>query len=85
MCESDVNKRSDRIADAEAALVLRARQLFYTSGDSSEEQGKFGRCDLHPPCFGNPDLPLFAVRADWIPQEVCNAARRFCPSTIGLC
>jgi len=76
MCESDVNKRSDRIADAEAALVLRARQLFYTSGDSREAQGKFGRCDLHPPCFRNPDLPLFAVRADWIPQEVRNAPPR---------
>jgi hypothetical protein len=38
MCESDVNKLSDRIADAEGAIVLRARQLFYTSGDSSESR-----------------------------------------------
>jgi hypothetical protein len=28
MVESDVNKLPDRIADAEAAVVLRARQLF---------------------------------------------------------
>ena len=47
--ESDVNKLSDRIADAEAALVLRARQLFYTSGDSSEEQESLddAMCILH--------------------------------------
>jgi hypothetical protein len=49
MCESDVNKLPDRIADAETALVLRARQLFYTSGDSSEEQESFddAMCILH--------------------------------------
>ena len=49
MCESDVNKLSERIADAEAALVLRARQLFYTSGDSSEEQENLddAMCILH--------------------------------------
>jgi hypothetical protein len=49
MGESDVNKLSDRIADAEAALVLRARQLFYTSGDSSEEQESLddAMCILH--------------------------------------
>ena len=49
MCESDVNKLSDRIADAEAALVLRTRQLFYTSGDSSEEQESLddAMCILH--------------------------------------
>jgi hypothetical protein len=38
MCESDVNKLSDRIAEAEGAIVLRAGQLFDTSGDSREEQ-----------------------------------------------
>ena len=49
MCESDVNKLSDRIADAEAALVLRTRQLFYTSGDNSEEQESLddAMCILH--------------------------------------
>ena len=38
MCESDANKLPERIADVEGAIVLRARQLFYTSGDSSEAQ-----------------------------------------------
>jgi hypothetical protein len=49
MIESDVNKLSDRIADAEAAIVLRARQLFYTSEDSSEEQESLddALCILH--------------------------------------
>jgi len=49
MCESDVNKLSDRIADAEAAIVLRARHLYYTSGDSSEEQESLddALCILH--------------------------------------
>jgi len=49
MCESDVNKLPECIADAEAALVLRARQSFYTSGDSSEEQESLddAMCILH--------------------------------------
>ena len=49
MCESDVSKLSDRIADAEGAIVLRARQLFYTSGDSNEEQESLDNalCILH--------------------------------------
>ena len=49
MCESDVNKLPERIADAEGAIVLRARQLFYTSGDSSEEQESLddALCILH--------------------------------------
>ena len=38
MCESDVNKLSERIADAETALAMRARELFYTSGDKFEEE-----------------------------------------------
>jgi hypothetical protein len=38
MCESDVNKLPERIADAEAALAMRARDLFYTSGDRFEEE-----------------------------------------------
>ena len=49
MCESDVNKLPERIADAEGAIALRARQLFYTSGDSSEEQESLDNalCILH--------------------------------------
>jgi hypothetical protein len=49
MCESDVNKLPERIADAEAALVLRARELFYTSGDNVEEQDSLddAMCILH--------------------------------------
>jgi hypothetical protein len=49
MCESDVNKLPERIAEAEGAIVLRARQLFYTSGDSSEEQESLddAMCILH--------------------------------------
>ena len=38
MCESDVNKLPERIADAETALVMRERDLFYTSGDRFEEE-----------------------------------------------
>lgn len=38
MRESDVNKLPERIADAEAALVMRARDLFYTSGDRFGEE-----------------------------------------------
>jgi hypothetical protein len=38
MCEPDVNKLPERIADAEAALVMRARDLFYTSDDRFEEE-----------------------------------------------
>ena len=47
--ESDLNKLPERIADAEGAIVLRARQLFYTSGDSSEEQESLddALCILH--------------------------------------
>ena len=49
MCESDLNKLSERIADAETALVLRARELFYTSGDNIEEQESLDNamCILH--------------------------------------
>jgi hypothetical protein len=36
--ELDANKVSDRIADAETALVERARQLFYSAGDNIEEE-----------------------------------------------
>jgi len=49
MYESDVDKLSERIADAEGAIVLRARHLYYTSGDSSEEQESLddALCILH--------------------------------------
>jgi len=49
MCESDMDKLSERIATAEGALVLRARQLFYTSVDSSEEKESLddAMCILH--------------------------------------
>jgi hypothetical protein len=36
--ESDVNRLPDRIADAETALVMRARELVYASGDKIEEE-----------------------------------------------
>jgi len=35
---ADVNKLPERIADAEAVLVMRARELFYRSGDRFEEE-----------------------------------------------
>ena len=36
--ESDSDKVSDRIAEAEAALVTRARELFHSAGDNIEEE-----------------------------------------------
>jgi hypothetical protein len=36
--ELDVNKVSDRIAEAETALVTRARELFHAAGDNIEEE-----------------------------------------------
>jgi hypothetical protein len=36
--ELDANKVSDRIAEAETALVTRARQLFDSAGDNIEEE-----------------------------------------------
>jgi hypothetical protein len=36
--ESDANKVSDRIAEAETALVTRARELFHAAGDNIEEE-----------------------------------------------
>jgi len=38
MCESDMNKLPERIADAEIALVMRARELFYSYEDRFEEE-----------------------------------------------
>ena len=36
--ESDITKLPERIAEAERALVLRARELFQAEGDNIEEQ-----------------------------------------------
>jgi hypothetical protein len=36
--ESDNNKVSERIAEAETALVTRARELFHSTGDDIEEK-----------------------------------------------
>jgi hypothetical protein len=36
--ELDANKVSDRNAEAETALVERARELFYLAGDNIEEE-----------------------------------------------
>jgi hypothetical protein len=35
--EPDLNKLPERIAEAESALIVRARALFYTAGESVEE------------------------------------------------
>jgi len=35
--ESDLNKLTERIAEAETALVIRARELLYASEDNGEE------------------------------------------------
>lgn len=47
--ESDLNKLSERITDAEIALVVRARELFYTSDDriGEEESLDDAMCILH--------------------------------------
>ena len=37
LSEIDKSKLSDRIAEAERAVVLRARELFQAGGDSGEE------------------------------------------------
>jgi hypothetical protein len=49
ICEADVHKLPDRITDAETALVTRARELFYASGDKSEEEESLddALCILH--------------------------------------
>ena len=49
LCESDLNKLPERIADAETALVMRARDLFYTSGDKIDEAESLddAMCILH--------------------------------------
>ena len=49
ICESDVRKLPDRITEAETALVMRARELFYASGDKTEEEESLddALCILH--------------------------------------
>lgn len=49
VCESDINKLRDRITDAETALTMRVRELFYTSGDNFEEEESLddAMCILH--------------------------------------
>ncbi len=37
ICESDLNQLAGRIDDAEAAIVIRTRDLFYAVGDDAEE------------------------------------------------
>ncbi len=47
--ESDLNKLPERIAEAEAALVICARELFYAVGDDAEEGESLddAMCILH--------------------------------------
>jgi hypothetical protein len=49
MCEPDLNKLPERLSDAEAALVARARELFYTGGDDGEEGESldYAMCIVH--------------------------------------
>ena len=49
MCEPDLNKLPERIADAESALVMQTRELSYTSGDKFEEKDSLddALCILH--------------------------------------
>jgi hypothetical protein len=49
ICESDVNRLPERIAEAETALAMRARELFYTSGERFEEEESLddAMCILH--------------------------------------
>jgi hypothetical protein len=37
LCEIDKSKQPQRIAEAEHAVVLRARELFQAAGDNGEE------------------------------------------------
>jgi len=49
MGESDLDKLAERIADAETALVMRTRELSFTSGDKFEEKDSLddALCILH--------------------------------------
>ena len=44
--EHDERKFPERIADAERALVQRARELFHNSGDKHRGRARFGRCHV---------------------------------------
>jgi hypothetical protein len=66
--ESDLTKLPERIADAETALVMRARDLFYASGDKIDEKESFGRGDVHPSC-----PPWFSEA-----QADCRSTKRGC-------
>ena len=47
--ETDLSKLAERIAAAEAALIIRSRELFYTTLDDGEEGEKldYAMCALH--------------------------------------
>ena len=47
--ESDLNKLPGLIDDAEGAIVIRLRELFYAVGDDAEEGGRLddAMCILH--------------------------------------
>lgn len=49
ICESNVNKLPARIDEAEAALVMRARELYYAVGHDTEERDSLddAMCILH--------------------------------------
>jgi hypothetical protein len=49
MCESDLNKLPERIADAETALVMRRQELYSISDDRFEEKESLddAMCILH--------------------------------------
>jgi hypothetical protein len=49
ICESDLNKLAGRLDDAEAALVICARELFYSAVDDGEEGESLDNamCILH--------------------------------------
>ena len=49
LSEPDLNKLPERIAEAESALIVRARELFYTGGDRIEEGESLddAMCILH--------------------------------------
>ena len=49
ICESDLNKLPGRIDDAEAAIVICAREMFYAVGDDAEEGESMddAMCILH--------------------------------------
>ena len=44
-----MNKLADRLTEAETALVMRARELFYAAADDMEEKESldYAMCSLH--------------------------------------